>query len=348
MLKGFLTEEQFQELKLAHKTQKEKRLADRIKAVIMLHLGFTSSQIIQALLIDEDTVRRYGKSYQEKGLEGLLEMRYSGGSTRLSLGQEQELKLFLTNNTKRTAKEIGDHVVKTYRVKFSVIGITKLLHRLGFAYKKPKLLPGKSDFQKQAEFLKKYLEIKSKLKEADQVYFIDSTHPQHNTKPSYGWILKGKGNDKFVKTNSGRERINLHGALSLKDHRAIVLEEKTINHESTLRLLKRLKRTHPHGQIYLILDNASYYHAKEIKPWISKHRRFKPIFLPAYSPNLNLIERLWKFFHQQVTWNHYFETFKDFRQTSLKFFRNLKSYEKELSTLLTDNFKLVPNLNSQT
>jgi len=344
----FLTEEQVKVLKLTHRTIKDKKLADRIKAVLMVHFGFTFGQISQVLLLDEVTLRRYVEKFKTKSIEGLLECRYSGGQTRLTIIQEQALRLFLKDNTKRTAKEIADHILKTYGFRFSVIGVTKLLHRLGFSYKKPKIIPGKADIEKQAEFLKKYREIKSKLKENDQVYFVDSTHPTHNTRASYGWILKGNENDKFVKTNSGRDRINLNGALNLKNHSAIVLSEKTINKFATIKLLNRLCRKHKTGKIHLVLDNASHHHAKIVKLWIKKHRRFKLDFLPPYSPNLNLIERLWRFFHQKVLWNRYFETFDEFKKTSLKFFRNLDSYKEELSTLMTDNFQTIPNLKLQT
>ena len=57
---------------------------------------------------------------------------------------------------------------------------------------------------------------------------------------------------------------------------------------------------------------------------------------------------LWRFFHQKITNNHYFETYAEFKKTSLKFFRNLDSYKEELTTLMTDNFQLVPNLKLQT
>lgn len=347
-MRDFLTEEQVKVLKFTHRTIKDKKLADRIKAVLSLNAGFEYSYVAKILLLDEVTLRRYVQKYQEKGVAGLLEYRYTGGQTKLAISQEQDLRSYLKDHTKRTAKEVTAYVLETYGFAYSVIGITKLLHRLGFAYKKPKIVPGKASRVEQEEFLKQYEVIKSKLKVNDQVYFLDSTHPQHNTKPSYGWILKGKENDKFVKTNSGRQRINLHGALSLKNHRAVILEEKTINHKSTLKLLRRLKRIHPRGKIYLVLDNASYYHAKEVKPWIKKHRRFKLVFLPSYSPNLNLIERLWRFFHQKVTWNHYFETFEEFRRTSLQFFKNLDSYKDELQTLMTDNFQLITDLQLQT
>lgn len=343
-----LTEKEVRDLKLTHKQTREKRLADRIKAVLYVHFGLSYTEIAKLLLFDEVTVRRYVKQFKEKGIDGLLECRYAGGQTRLNSTQEKELKIFLRDNTKRTAKEIAEYIYTTYAVKFSLIGVTKLLHRLGFSYKKPKIIPGKAERVKQEVFLEKYKEIKASLKDNDQVYFLDSTHPQHNTNSSYGWILKGKDNDKFIKTNSGRERINLHGALSLKKHTAIVMEEKTIDHKSTLKLLRKLKVTHPTGKIYLILDNASYYHAWQVIAWVKKHRRFKLIFLPSYSPNLNLIERLWRFFHQKITWNRYFETYEEFRRVSLKFFRNLNHYEKELSTLLTDSFQLVPVQKLQT
>lgn len=337
-----LTEEQVRELKLAHKQTREKRLADRIKAVLMVHFGFTYEQIKQALLLDEVTVRRYKKKFEEKGVTGLLECRYVGGQTRLTKTQEQELKLYLQENTKRTAKEIVDYIEKMYRVKFSVIGMTKLLHRLGFTYKKPKVIPGKADLLKQEEFLKLYQQTQNALGNKDRIYFADSTHPQHNTKPSYGWILKGKKNDKFVKTNSGRKRLNLNGVLNFKDKTTIVLEEKTINSKATINLLKAVKKKQPKGKVFLILDNASYHHSREVRNWLLHHRRFKLLFLPPYSPNLNLIERLWKFFHQKVTWNRYFETFEEFKNTALNFFKNINLYQKELSTLLTDNFQLLP------
>jgi transposase len=336
-----LSDQQVAELKLAHKQTREKRLADRIKAVLMVHSGFTYDQIKQALLLDEVTIRRYFKLFSEKGIEGPLEYRYSGGQTRLTSTQEEDLKTFLRDNTQRTAMDVVEHIRKNYCMEFTVIGVTKLLHRLGFTYKKPKVIPGKADRAKQEAFLETYEETKARLGEKDRIYFLDSTHPEHNTKPSYGWILKGKANDKFVKTNTGRERINLNGVLNFQDKTAIVLEEKTINKEATINLLETIREKQAKGKVYLILDNASHYHARVVKRWILHHRRFKLIFLSTYSPNLNLIERLWRFFHQKATWNRYFETFEEFRTTSLNFFKNLNLYQKELSSLLTDNWKRI-------
>ncbi|MCX6751875.1 MAG: IS630 family transposase, partial [Candidatus Nomurabacteria bacterium] len=133
-MNNFLTSEQVHVLKQAHKTIKEKRLADRIKAVLMLHFGFTYDQISQALLLDEVTIRRHVDKFKKEGLNGLLECKYQGGQTNLSSFQETELRKYLQTNTKRTSLEISLHIQKTYQVSFTVGGVIKLLHRLGFTY----------------------------------------------------------------------------------------------------------------------------------------------------------------------------------------------------------------------
>lgn len=131
----------------------------------MLNFGFTYFQISQALILDEVTLRRYVERFQEKGIDGLLEYRYTGGRSQLTLIQLEELKTFLVDNTQTKAKDIVSHIKKQYNVSYSVIGVAKLIHRLGFTYKKPKIIPGKADRSKQEAFLEKYQEIKSNLKE---------------------------------------------------------------------------------------------------------------------------------------------------------------------------------------
>ena len=338
-----LTDDQVRDLKFAHKQTRDKRLADRIKAVYMLHLGFTYEQIKEALFLDEVTVRRYQKQFKEKGIDGLLEYRYTGGKTRLTTQQEKELRDYLQEHTLRTAKEIVSHVHTTYQKEFTVIGATKLLHRLGFTYKKPKVIPGKADTVKQEVFIQQYETTKKQLGVKDRIYFVDATHPEHNTQAEYGWILRGKKNDKYLKTNTGRARLNLNGALDIAGKAAIVLEEKTINADAVLHLLTAIANKQKHGKVYLILDNARYHHARIVRRWRLHHPRFVFLFLPAYSPNLNLIERLWRFFHQKVTWNSYYETFTEFKKASLTFFQNLKQYQSELETLLADNFQTFPS-----
>lgn len=339
---GILTEKEVLVLKQAHKQVRDKRLADRIKAVLYVHYGLSYLEIVKLLLLDKTTIRRHVKQFKEEGLDGLLEFHYSGGQTKLTQIQELELKNHLSQGEHiyLTAKEVSQYVKLTYRVSYSVIGITKLLHRLGFVYKKPKLVPAKADVVKQQAFLDEYLKLKSQLEKADQIYFLDATHPQHNTRPSMGWILKGT--DKLIKSNTGRDRLNLNGALNAKTHEVVIREDLRINSVSTINLLEELLNKHPTGRVYLIWDNARYYYSKAVQHYLRGHPRLIPKFLPSYSPNLNLIERLWRLFHQKVTYNQYYETFPNFRGACLNFFQNIHLYQKEMKSLLTDNFQLVP------
>lgn len=155
-----------------------------------------------------------------------------------------------------------------------------------------------------------------------------------------GWILKGT--EKLIKSNTGRSRLNLNGALNGKTHEIVLREDEKMNSISTINLLDQILDKHPQGRIYLIWDNARYYYSRQVQNYLRGHSRLIPKFLPSYSPNLNLIERLWRLFHQKTLYNHYYETFPDFKQAVLGFFDNLHRYKKEMRSLLTDNFQLVP------
>lgn len=338
-----LTDNQVQELKQAHRAVRDKRVADWIKAIIMVNDGYEYEEIRKVLLLDESTVRRAVKRFKDRGVNGLLETKYIGGNNKkLTAKQEEQLRRFLEINTQRDTLAIQEHVNSLYKVNYSQSGITSLLHRLGFVYKKPRVIPGKVDKKKQEQFIKKYNRIKAGLKEEDKIYFGDASHPTHNTKAEYGWILRGKKNDKYIKTNTGRQRLNLNGVINLEEQTAIVNHEETVNKEAVIQILEGIKEAQPRGKVYIIWDNARYHHAKDVKAWLSENKRFKILFLPPYSPNLNIIERLWRFYHKKVTANQYFESFEEFKRQTLDFFKDLNKYEAELTTLLTDNFQTFP------
>jgi len=341
-MKDFLTSEQIVMLRQAHRSLKDKKHADRIKALLSLNAGYDIVEVAKILLLDEVTLWRYVQKFQEKGIDGLLEYHYHGGKSRLNVLQQKALEQYLVSHTFTTAQQVQMYVRKTYGKTYSLIGVTKLLHRMGFTYKKPKIVPGKVSPVLQQEFLNKYQNIKQTLGQKDQIYFSDATHPTHNTKPSYGWIKKGKAHDVYIKSNSGRSRLNVLGALNIQDKKAVIIERKTIDALAIIELLTEVAKKQPHGKVYMVFDNAKYHHARIVNNWFLNHPRFRRIFLPAYSPNLNIIERLWRFFHQKVTNNHYFATFQEFKEITMQFFQNLKQYKQELDTLLTENFQTLP------
>jgi len=338
-MKNFLTAQEVIVLREAHYDSKFRKQADRIKAILALNQGLSYEQIAKLLLLDQTTIRRHEKEFKKIGVDGILESNHIGSDSYLTVNQQHELTLHLKENTYQTVKEIVVYVKNTYNKIYSIEGMTHLLHRLGFVYKKTKAIPGKVDRNKQEVFKKEYLKLKQGKSSSDKIYFVDAAHPQHNNQPFYGWIYKGE--TKTIKTNTGRKRVNLNGALNLEDMDITVLSEETINTHAMMRLVLALEEKQPKGEIYLIVDNASYNHSYELDLFLGDHPRAHLKYLPPYSPNLNIIERLWRFFHEKHR-DKYFEKFKEFEQAILTFFKNIKQHDAALKTLLTDSFQTLP------
>lgn len=338
-MSNFLTENQKIILQEAHHSSRFRKNADRIKAILLLNEGFSYPAVAKILLLDDMTIRRYEKEYKEKGVDGLLECRYQGSKGLLTEIEEKELTKHLKTKVYQTVKEVVAYVENKYAKTYSIDGMTHLLHRLHFVYKKTKVIPGRVDREKQEEFKKDYHELKSGKYGKGKIYFVDASHPQHNNMPFYGWIYKGE--TKTIKSNSGRTRLNLNGALNLENMEITVLSEKTINTHAMMRLIIELEEKQPAEGIFLILDNASYNHSYELALFLEDHPRVEVKYLPPYSPNLNIIERLWKFFHNKHH-DKYFEKFKEFEEEVLSFFQNIHKYDAELKTLLTDSFQTLP------
>jgi transposase len=212
-----------------------------------------------------------------------------------------------------------------------------LLRRLGFVHKKASQTPGKADGKKQEAFIKAFNEFMENKSEDTPVLFMDACHPQHNSMPSYGWIYKGERVE--IPSNTGRERLNLNGAVNAETHEVTVIDSPKINADSTIELFKRIEMNYAEAPfIYIFSDNAKYYHCAKVRDFLSRSRIIL-YNLPPYSPNLNIIERVWKFFHKVVLNNQYYETFQEFRNACLIFFDSIADYKDKLKTLLTLNFQ---------
>jgi transposase len=339
LMAGFLSPEQIRDYERRHRAEKKKQPCDKIKAILLLDRGFSHSEVASILLIDMTTVWRWYQIYIDKGLSGLLQDHYTGGTSKLTEEQMAALDKHLENNVYLSAKEVCIFVRKTFKVKYTSKGMTSLLHNLGYTYKKPKHIPGKANSEAQQEFIEQYTRLKENKAPEDRIYFMDAAHALHNSQPAYGWIKKGQ--EMVIQANTGRRRLNLNGAYCIENHSAIIQESDTVNAQSTVALFKEIMRKQPLGLIYLILDNAMYYRSQIVTEFVQRNPRIQLLFLPAYSPNLNVIERLWRFFKKNITYNTYYEEFAVFRRYSMNFFKNIKKYRSDLETLMTDNFELI-------
>jgi transposase len=145
-----------------------------------------------------------------------------------------------------------------------------------------------------------------------------------------------------LKSNGGRKRVNIHGAVNIETKDIVTDFPKSVNKKSTDRLCRKIEAKHPNAEkIHLFIDNASYYTARWLLEQL-KLRKSKIVlhFLPTHSPNLNIIERLWKFLKKKILYNTYYEKFEDFLSACKNFFRCRTKYRAELRSLLTENFQL--------
>ena len=333
-----LTPAELRALRQEHKQMAYRTDAYRINAIILLGTGWTQVQVSEALLLDERTIRRYVKAYREGGIEGLLEVRFQGSQCHLTLKQIRQLDDHLQDNLYTHVRDIRQYIKNTFAVDYSISGVTQLLKRMDFVYKKPKHVPGKADRQAQEAFIDQYEDIKEHKDPDDPVYFVDAVHPQHNSVPAYGWIKKGHETE--LRANCGRQRLNINGAIDVANLKMVFRFDDTINADSTVGLFKQIERKHRKAKIiYVIADNARYYRSKIVKEYL-EGSRIKLIFLPPYSPNLNLIERLWKYFRKVVMYNRHYENLRDFANATELFFSNIKEHRNALRSLLTENFHL--------
>ena len=332
---SFLTKEQRKELLSELRLEKNRKFADRIRVILLLDKGKPVLKIAEYLFLDETTVRNYEKRYKEGGLEKLVNDYYLGRSAYLSVEEQKRLIVELESKVYPTTKSVIFYIKKEFGVVYTVGGITTLLHKLGFSYKKPKGIPGKAKREEQEAFVREY----NKLKGKSLVYFADSTHPMLNPILSSGWIRKGREFE--VKTNSGRERVNINGAIELNSLSVVSRSCKRVNGSSMCDLLRAIRLRHPKARrICLILDNAPYNKSYLVRD-LAKELGIKILYLPAYSPNLNPIERLWKFMKGKVMANRYFPDVEIFQKELMLFLRGIRKYKQELSTLITDNFHIV-------
>jgi len=289
---------QRQELISLHKSERDKRVCDRIKAVIMYDNGYSLEEIAEVLLLSDEAIRKHIRDYQKYNK---LHTENGGGEPKLDKTGQQELSIHLEENNYVSVKDICVYVEDKYGIKYTISGMTRLLYRLGFVYKKPKLVPGKFDAAKQEEFKQQYKELKENLQPNEAIYFMDSAHPQYQARARYGWIKKGT--DKTLPANSGWKRMNIIGAINVAGLELVQDDKPRINGRHVVEFLQKLdKETEGKDKIYLICDNAGYHKSKEVKEYLSTSK-IELIFLPPYSPNMNPIERLWKFMYTKTANN---------------------------------------------
>ena len=349
-----LSKEEKSQLKTIHKyTHNNSMRESRIKTILLCDKNMSKTEIKETLLLDLQTIRRYINDFKQFRMDSIDfedgRKSKSGNKKDISPQQEEQVKKFVQDNLVEEAKEVQNYIKEKFDISYHINSVIKLLHDLGFSYKKVVAIPQKANTlgstEKQLEFEDKYKKLKEELKEDENMLFLDGVHPTHNTKPGFAWIEKGE--EKLMETNSGRDRVNLNGAYNINSGEVIVTPSETINTDSTLKLFDTIIENYSDtkGNIYLFSDNATYYKSLILQAALKteKYRRIKMIFLPAYAPNLNPIERVWKFFKKNVLENKFYKKFSEFKEAIDIFFKEelkLPIMQEKLRQFASDNFHI--------
>lgn len=341
-----LSETERVELRRLQKQRRDDEGYVKVTVLLLLDKGRTPASIADDLGLDEATVYRYAQAFASLGLSTYLQHERPGYWGLLNSAQLAHLCQEVNQTLYTDVQGIQHWLQQTYQVAYSRSGLTQLLHRVGFCYKLTSPVPCQADAAAQTAFLARLTELEAQVEAGQAVlYYADAAHPTHNTRSTRAWCARGQ--QRPLLTVSGRERVNLNAVLNAYQPTQVLLDETSrVDTQSTRRLYEQLLAAHPSTDtIYVICDNATYYKSTDLTAWLAT-TRIRQVFLPPYSPNLNLIERLWKFLRQKIINTTFYRTKGLFRQAVLDFFTRLPEFEHELTALLTRKFHILHSQNN--
>ena len=174
-----------------------------------------------------------------------------------------------------------------------------------------------------------------------QVFFVDAAHFVLGTFLCWLWTKTRL----FVKAAAGRQRYNVLGAWNAVTNTLLAVTNTTVvNADTVCQLLVAIAAQWPGVPITLVLDNARYQYCQRVRE-VAEQLGIELLFLPSYSPNLNLIERLWKFVKKKALRGHYYSTFAEFRAAIDDCLSQIDHVHRPaLKTLMTHEFQTFENV----
>ena len=337
-----LTDPQRNDIQERRRHTQDRRIYQRLSAVLWSDAGRSREEIAELVGVSTRQVGQWFRIFRNKGLAELCTLHYRGDPGRLRPAQIEQLKQQIAQGAFHTAEQVRTWVHDTLGVAYSSTGIKELLHRIGASYHKVSGFFWKADVEKQKQFVRKYRRHKREAGPTTRRYFVDACHPVWGVDLLYScWLLVGQRF--YVGVGNGRKRLNILGAYCPDDHDYVDLRltKENITGEQFVKLLEALRAKHPDTEKFILyLDNARYYSKPCVKEWLANHREFRLVPLPAYSPNLNLIERLWKFLRKKAL-SRWHVTFEAMQAAVAEVLDRLGDYRDELSTLMTERFAIV-------
>jgi transposase len=224
-----------------------------------------------------------------------------------------------------TAKLARFHLMRHFGVKYSLERVRQLFHRLGFRRIRPGHALIASDPRERKRFKETISQLlKTKTRDTVVLWLDECTIKQHPTLLS---LWSQKGTRPRVKTSGGHGKVHIFGAVDTETGKVHRNLSSSLKATAFKKFLKHLLTQYSTEKVVVIVDNAKAHHARLIHNFIERAKgHLKVVYLPKYSPDLNPIERLWKWLRQVVTHNFFFDSLNKLKRALQKFFAHVSKY----------------------
>jgi transposase len=293
--------------------------------------------------LSRQKVSDFIKIYNQSGIEGLKFNNYGTNKSELE-NHSETLLLNLEKQPVHQLSQAQERIESLTGIKRSLSAVESFLKRNDFSYQKTGQIPSKADVCKQETYLNETLNPAIEKAKNGEIYllFLDAAHFVMGVFLCNVWSKVRL----FIKSSAGRQRLNVIGAVNAINKKILFQTNTTsVNADAMVKFLHYLKSEMPDKPISIVLDNARYQHCNLIKN-LAQSLDITLLFLPPYSPNLNLIERVWKFTKKNALRGKYYEKFDKFENAITQCLQQANDkYSEQLKSLLTLNFQTFENVN---
>ncbi|WP_235888099.1 IS630 family transposase [Neobacillus paridis] len=316
------------------KHENGRRMYERYQAIRLYLMGKSIQEITIILKRADKTIRTYINTYKEHGLDGLTMKFSTGKPPRLTAEQQAQLKQTIIDNLPHevgfptkfnwTLEIISLYIKREFGHDYSIRGVSKMMHRLELSYTKPTYTLEAADEEKQKDFVENTFPEVKKIDngEISHILFEDESMIRDYQALQYTWFAKGK--QRIIKTTGKHRGVKLLATVNYVTGEVVWQEEEQYTAVEFLAFLRKVTAAYPTGNIVMILDNARIHHAKLLEPFLKEMGgRLKFIFLPPYSPQLNVVEGLWKWLKSDVINNVFYHKVEEIRINIRAFMKNI-------------------------
>lgn len=333
----FLDPEEIEDLRHQRFFHPSPRVQRKMDVLMFKAFGLPHHQIAAISGVCENTVRVYLKAYQEGGIEELKKEHFYKPQSVLTAATK-DLKIHFENHPPATVKQAAAEIEKLTGIKRGLTQVRKFMRSMGMKRRQTGSIPAKANIEVQEVFKKESLDpVLEEARRGERlVFFVDAAHFVLAPFLGFLWCFTRL----FVKAPPGRQRFNVLGALNAVTHELITItNDAYINSQSVCSLIQKIAQQNIGEQITLVLDNARYQRCALVYECASS-LGVDLLFLPPYSPNLNLIERMWKFTKKQCLNSKFYSDFQSFSGAITTFIQNVHiDHKDELKSLLTHQFQ---------